>query len=93
MVWHTHEDEDEFFQVIKGRIVIHLKDQSITLNEGECFIVPKGVEHKPEAIEEYLELADICEMARYSPTAIEGGMEEVYSRSIKIISQLEQNLR
>ena len=52
MVWHTHEDEDEFFQVIKGRIVIHLKDQSITLNEGECFIVPKGVEHKPEAVEE-----------------------------------------
>ena len=52
MVWHTHEDEDEFFHVIKGRIVIHLSDQSITLNEGECFIVPKGVEHKPEAIEE-----------------------------------------
>jgi len=48
---------------------------------------------KQEAIEEYLELADVCEMARYSPTAIEGGMEEVYSRSIKIISQLEQNLR
>jgi hypothetical protein len=48
---------------------------------------------KPEAIEEYLELADVCEMARYSPTAIEGGMGEVYSRSIKIISQLQQNLR
>ena len=45
------------------------------------------------AIEEYLELADLCEMARYAPTSIEGGMEEVYSRSIKIISQLEQNLR
>jgi len=50
MIWHTHEDEDEFFQVIKGSIVI--QDQSITLNEGECFIVPKGVEHKPEAVEE-----------------------------------------
>ena len=49
MVWHTHEDEDEFFQVIQGTIIIHLRDQSITLNEGECFIVPKGVEHKPEA--------------------------------------------
>ena len=32
--------------------MIHLRDQSITLNEGECFIVPKGVEHKPEATEE-----------------------------------------
>jgi len=49
MVWHTHENEDEFFQVIKGSIVIHLRDKSITLNAGECFIVPRGIEHKPEA--------------------------------------------
>ena len=52
MVWHSHENEDEFFQVIKGTITIHLRDQSITLNEGECFIVPKGVDHKPEAVDE-----------------------------------------
>jgi len=52
IVWHSHENEDEFFQVIKGRIVMHLREQSITLNEGECFVIPKGVEHKPEAIEE-----------------------------------------
>jgi len=49
MVWHSHENEDEFFQVIKGYIVIHLRDKSVTLNAGECFIVPRGVEHKPEA--------------------------------------------
>ncbi|MFT5756941.1 MAG: mannose-6-phosphate isomerase-like protein (cupin superfamily) [Alteromonadaceae bacterium] len=52
MVWHTHDNEDEFFQVIKGNIVIHLRDKSIHLSEGECFIVPKGVEHLPEAAEE-----------------------------------------
>ena len=52
MVWHSHENEDEFFQVIRGVIIIHLRDQSITLREGECFIVPRGVEHKPEATEE-----------------------------------------
>jgi len=51
MVWHIHENEDEFFQVIRGSIVIHLRDRSITLNEGECFVVPRGVEHKPEAAE------------------------------------------
>ncbi|MCA9732711.1 MAG: cupin domain-containing protein [Deferribacteres bacterium] len=51
-VWHTHEDEDEYFQVIKGCIVIHFRDHNIRLNEGECLIVPKGTEHKPEAIEE-----------------------------------------
>ena len=49
MVWHTHEEEDEYFQVIKGCITIHLRNQSIELEEGECFVVPKGVEHKPEA--------------------------------------------
>ena len=52
MVWHSHENEDEFFQVINGSIIIHLRDRKITLTEGKCFIVPKGVEHKPEAIEE-----------------------------------------
>jgi mannose-6-phosphate isomerase-like protein (cupin superfamily) len=52
MVWHSHKEEDEFFQVIKGSIVIQLRDQSVTLHEGECYIIPKGVEHKPEAAEE-----------------------------------------
>jgi mannose-6-phosphate isomerase-like protein (cupin superfamily) len=52
MVWHSHSGEDEFFQVVKGKIVIHLRDRSVTLDEGECFIVPKGVEHKPEAVTE-----------------------------------------
>lgn len=52
MVWHHHENEDEFFLVVKGEITIHLKDQDIHLQEGESFIVPRQVEHKPVAIEE-----------------------------------------
>lgn len=52
MVWHLHENEDEYFQVIKGSITIHFRDQSINLNEGEFYIVPKGIEHLPEAKEE-----------------------------------------
>jgi mannose-6-phosphate isomerase-like protein (cupin superfamily) len=48
-VWHTHDDEDEYFQVIKGSIVIHLREKDVFLNEGESFVVPKGLEHKPEA--------------------------------------------
>lgn len=51
-VWHSHELEDEYFQVIKGQIRILLRNEIIELHEGECFIVPKGVEHKPEADEE-----------------------------------------
>jgi len=51
-VWHQHELEDELFLVIKGRLTIRLRDQDVDLEEGEFFIVPKGVEHLPIAREE-----------------------------------------
>lgn len=51
-VWHNHANEDELFLVIKGTLKIELKNKSITLKEGEIYIVPKGVEHKPVADEE-----------------------------------------
>lgn len=50
--WHQHEHEDELFLVVKGSILIKLKDQDIHLQAGEFFIVPKGVEHCPVAEEE-----------------------------------------
>jgi len=51
-VFHKHENEDELFMVIKGQLELELRDRSVTLNAGEFFIVPKGVEHKPIAKEE-----------------------------------------
>lgn len=51
-VWHHHEVEDELFLVVKGRLCIKLRDRDMWLEEGELFIVPKGVEHKPVADEE-----------------------------------------
>ncbi|MBA2654487.1 MAG: cupin domain-containing protein [Gammaproteobacteria bacterium] len=51
-MWHSHENEDELFLVVKGTLRIEFRDSSITLNEGEFYIVPKGVEHKPVADEE-----------------------------------------
>ena len=48
-VWHRHEEEDELFLVLHGRLAIHLRDQVIELNAGEFFIVPRGIEHKPVA--------------------------------------------
>jgi mannose-6-phosphate isomerase-like protein (cupin superfamily) len=51
-VWHQHEHEDELFMVIKGILIIELRDKTITLNPGELYIVPRGVEHKPIAKEE-----------------------------------------
>lgn len=51
-VWHAHENEDELFYVVKGSLIIELRDTTVTLNEGEMYIVPRGVEHKPIAHEE-----------------------------------------
>ena len=51
-VWHTHDNEDEFFMVIKGHLTIKLRGETIELDEGEFYIVPKGVEHLPIANEE-----------------------------------------
>lgn len=51
-IWHHHEAEDELFLVIKGQLVIKLEGQDVVLEEGEFFIVPRGVEHKPVAEEE-----------------------------------------
>ncbi|MGQ3889081.1 cupin domain-containing protein, partial [Legionella sp. CNM-1927-20] len=51
-VWHTHENEDELFLVIKGQLVIQLKEKELQLNEGEFVIIPKGVMHRPMAKEE-----------------------------------------
>jgi mannose-6-phosphate isomerase-like protein (cupin superfamily) len=54
LAWHSHEHEDELFLVLKGRFVIEMEDQTVILNEGEMFIVPKGVRHNPIAEEECL---------------------------------------
>jgi mannose-6-phosphate isomerase-like protein (cupin superfamily) len=48
-VWHHHEHEDELFLVLHGRMQIHLRDRIVYLGEGELFVVPRGVEHKPVA--------------------------------------------
>jgi mannose-6-phosphate isomerase-like protein (cupin superfamily) len=48
-VWHHHADEDELFLVLVGRLALHLRDRVVELEEGEFFIVPRGVEHRPVA--------------------------------------------
>jgi mannose-6-phosphate isomerase-like protein (cupin superfamily) len=51
-VWHKHDDTDDFFLVLRGRLTIQLRDRDIELGEGEMFVVPRGVEHCPKADEE-----------------------------------------
>ena len=48
-VWHSHADTDEVFIVLDGELTIHLRDGDVTLRPGEMYVVPRGVEHKPEA--------------------------------------------
>lgn len=61
-VWHQHENEDELFLVLKGRLELHLRDQVVELAEGEFYIVPAGVEHKPVAEE-------LCEALMFEPAS------------------------
>jgi mannose-6-phosphate isomerase-like protein (cupin superfamily) len=51
-VWHKHDDTDDFFLVLSGRLSIRLRDKTVVLGPGELFVVPKGVEHMPVAEEE-----------------------------------------
>lgn len=48
-IWHDHPETDEVFVVLKGQLEIHTRDGKVVLNEGEMFVVPKGLEHKPVA--------------------------------------------
>ncbi|PYI94437.1 MAG: cupin domain-containing protein [Verrucomicrobia bacterium] len=49
--WHQHENEDEFFYVVSGQLLIDLEDRSIDLTPGKAVVIPKGVRHRPRAPE------------------------------------------
>lgn len=51
-VWHKHDETDDFFLVLSGRLTIQLRDRDVVLGPGELFVVPRGVEHCPKADEE-----------------------------------------
>lgn len=59
-VWHDHPETDEVFIVLKGQLEIQFRDGTVLLHEGEMFVVPKGVEHKPVAEKE-------CQMMLVEP--------------------------
>lgn len=62
-VWHKHDDTDEMFFVISGKMVIHFRDGKVELKQGELFVVPKGKEHKPFAQDE-------CEIMLFEPVGV-----------------------
>ena len=52
LAWHSHEQEDELFLVLSGHLRIEMEDKTVELDEGEMFVVPKGVRHNPVAEQE-----------------------------------------
>ncbi len=51
-VWHHHDEEDELFWVVKGSLLMKLRDGDVTVNEGEMILIPRGTEHCPVAYDE-----------------------------------------
>jgi mannose-6-phosphate isomerase-like protein (cupin superfamily) len=55
LCWHSHDDEDELFLVLRGHLRIELENaEPVDLDEGQLFVVPKGTRHNPVAEEECL---------------------------------------
>ncbi|MBK8727427.1 MAG: cupin domain-containing protein [Holophagaceae bacterium] len=77
LVWHAHDQEDELFLVLRGRLRLELEAGPVELGEGELFIVPKGVRHRPVAEEECLLL-----LIEPKATLHTGGVATERTRSI-----------
>ena len=54
LTWHSHDNEDELFYILKGSLRIEMEDRTVELRQGDAFVVPKGVRHNPVADEECL---------------------------------------
>jgi mannose-6-phosphate isomerase-like protein (cupin superfamily) len=77
-VWHSHADVDEVFIVISGTLKILFRDGELLIKAGECFVVPKGVEHKPIADEEVFCL--LIEKVGTLNTGEQGGNRTVFDQ-------------
>ncbi len=80
-VWHHHDQEDELFLVVTGRLVMRFRDREVSLEPGELIIVPRGTEHQPFAPEE-------CHVLLFEPrsTLNTGDMEN--ERTVRTLERL-----
>jgi mannose-6-phosphate isomerase-like protein (cupin superfamily) len=75
-VWHNHADEDEVFFIVKGSLLLRFRDKDVHLNEGELYVVPKGVDHFPIAEEE-------CWVMLIEPKGTKHTGETEFDRSVE----------
>jgi mannose-6-phosphate isomerase-like protein (cupin superfamily) len=75
--WHAHDGEDEMFFILKGQLTIEMEHETVTINQGEFFVVPRGVRHNPIANEECLVL-----LFEKKTTLHTGGVEHTKTKSI-----------
>ncbi len=81
LAWHSHEDEDELFYVLKGTLRIEMEDRTVVLREGETFVVPRGVRHNPVAENE-------CHVMLIERKSTQHTGAEVTARTRSIAEQL-----
>jgi mannose-6-phosphate isomerase-like protein (cupin superfamily) len=74
-IWHQHDEEDELFLVVKGRLLMQLRDRDLWLDEGEFTIIPRRVEHRPVAEEE-------VHLLLFEPATTVNTGEEVNERTV-----------
>jgi len=78
LVWHQHDDEDELFLVVRGRLVIQLRSGDVSIGPGEFYVVPRGTPHNPVADEEcWIVLVETV------TTQHTGGVQTPLTRSIE----------
>lgn len=75
--WHAHEGEDEMFFILKGELILEFKAGPVELRTGELYVVPKGVLHRPVAVEECLLM-----LIERKSTLHTGGVDSPLTRSI-----------
>jgi mannose-6-phosphate isomerase-like protein (cupin superfamily) len=80
-IWHQHENEDELFMVVKGKLRIKLKDENIDLNEGQFYIIPHGVDHLPVAEEE-------CHVLLFEPKSVLNTGKEKNERTVEELEKI-----
>ncbi len=95
-VWHHHDQEDELFLVVKGSLLMRLRDRDIEIKEGEFFIVPRGVEHQPFAEEEVQVLMFLCSnpQTRLIPAMFEtSALSKISNTSNNLVNRTPGKLR